>query len=82
VAVLERDEHRCRWPRTERRSGICGSPANQVDHWNDRDSYALEDLWSLCQYHHMHKTGMQGAEAQRRLLEKTRYPAERAPGIL
>lgn len=81
-AVLERDEYRCQWPRTERRSGICNSPANQVDHKHDRDSYELADLWSLCRYHHQQKTNQESADARRAIQDKTKHPVERHPGLL
>ena len=80
--VLDRDDYRCRWPRTDRRAGICGARANQVDHREDRDSYALDDLWSLCQYHHMHKTQTQSVDARRDSLAKLRHPVDRHPGYL
>jgi 5-methylcytosine-specific restriction enzyme A len=80
-AVLDRDGHLCQWPRPGRRDGICGSSANQVDHREDRDSYALADLWSLCQYHHMHKTQQQAMDVHRETLAKLKHPEERHPGL-
>jgi 5-methylcytosine-specific restriction enzyme A len=71
----------CQWPRPGRRDGICGAPANQVDHRTDRDSVAEDNLWSLCQYHHMHKTQAQAMDVQRATLAKLKHPEERHPGL-
>lgn len=80
-AVLNRDNHRCRWPRPDRRAGICNATANQVDHRDDRDSWEVADLWSLCQYHHMRKTQGQSIEARKAALAKAKHPVERHPGL-
>lgn len=79
--MLDRDGHRCQWPRPERRSGICGSPATHVDHIEDRDSVAEDNLRSLCQYHHMKRTQAQSRDPYREAQAKLRHPVERHPGL-
>ena len=78
--VGDRDGWVCQWPRDGGRR-VCGSPANQCDHKNDRDSYALGDLWMLCGFHHKGKTQQESAEARRVIQAKAKHPVERHPGL-
>lgn len=80
--VRQRDGGRCQWPREGRAGGICGAPGQDVDHRIHRDDHRPEALWLLCRWHHTQKTQQESAEARRALLDKTRHPVERAPGIL
>jgi 5-methylcytosine-specific restriction endonuclease McrA len=77
--VLDRDNHQCQHRRSSGR--ICGQPANQVDHWRDRDDHRDEALWALCRWHHTQKTQQESADARRQILAKTRHPIERPPGL-
>lgn len=79
--VGDRDGWRCRWPRRDRPAGICGSPANQCDHWKDRNDHSDDALWMLCEWHHRKKTEGESAEARRKQLAKGKYPVERHPGL-
>lgn len=79
--ILDRDNHECQWPVEDKNgfpAGICGRPANEVDHKlhdmehdDDRDS----NLWALCHWHHNIKTQMESAEGKR---ERSRRNRERA----
>lgn len=62
LAVLGRDRYRCQHIRFDT-GEKCGRYANQVDHIDNRDSYALIDLQSLCQYHHREKSSREGGQA-------------------
>lgn len=77
--ILERDGHRCQWRRTR---GICGSPANQVDHIGDRHDHSDDNLQALCAWHHRKKTEQESADARRKIAAKGRLPVERHPGLL
>jgi 5-methylcytosine-specific restriction protein A len=77
--VLDRDGHRCQYPRS--RGGICGQPANQVDHWVGRDDHREESLLSLCAWHHRQKTQSESAQARRAIQDKTLHPVEKHPGL-
>lgn len=62
-AVLARDAHACveiRGDTGER----CGAHATDVDHIGPADDHSLENLRSLCSYHHARKTGRQGGKAR------------------
>jgi len=78
--ILTRDKHRCQWPT---RQGICGAPANQVDHKERGDNHAPENLQALCTPHHQQKTGQEGGTAPRRntIRKRTKRPQEPHPGI-
>lgn len=79
--VKRRDGNVCQWPRPSRAGGICGQPGRDVDHKTDRNSHRLEDLWLLCRWHHRKKTEAESAEARRAILDKTRHPVEKNPGL-
>jgi 5-methylcytosine-specific restriction endonuclease McrA len=51
----------CQWIRYDT-GKKCGLPANQVDHKDNqkRDDHSLENLQSLCQYHHGQKSAAEG----------------------
>lgn len=80
--VIVRDEGVCQWPveRCERHQAgpayaafgcedcrRCGVPGNHVDHQVRGDNHALDNLWLLCEPHHLSKSGGEGAAARTRL---------------
>lgn len=81
VKVLERDGYRCQWPVTDTNgfpAGICGRPANEVDHMAQnmvRDDDRLSRLWSLCHEHHNIKTQVESTRGKRRAAERRRDAA-------
>jgi hypothetical protein len=78
--VGNRDGWKCQWPRS--RGGVCGSKANQCDHKESGSDHSEANLWMLCQWHHMHKTGQASAESRRAQQAKGLHPVERHPGLL
>lgn len=79
--VLDRDGHRCQWPRAGRRDGICGAPATDVDHRVHRDDHRDESLWALCRWHHNRKTQDESTAGKQALAAKLRHPVDRHPGL-
>ena len=76
---LRRDRHRCQHIRYDT-GKRCGDRANQVDHIGDRNDHSLENLQSLCEYHHMQKTGSQGGTAAARA--RAQRQKQKHPGIV
>lgn len=75
--VLARDNYRCvhiRYDTGQR----CNAYANQCDHIGDRDNHALDNLQSLCEYHHRIKSSEQGGAAY---AAKYRKQKPKHPGI-
>ncbi|MFE4857370.1 HNH endonuclease [Streptomyces sp. NPDC056670] len=80
--ILRRDKHACQWPVIT--GGICGEPANQVDHkipthLGGQDCDA--NYWALCQWHHDQKTGREASAVAHAKPPRSR-PAEAHPGLL
>lgn len=75
--VLERDAHSCQWPLSF--GGVCGQPANEVDHRYSPTDHNPHSLWSLCPYHHMRKTAGE-SHAGRRGQAKRKRNVEQHPG--
>lgn len=80
--ILRRDRHVCQWPLDT--GGICGEPANQVDH--KIPAYlggpeVDENYWALCEWHHNKKTGREAAAASHAKPPRAR-PQEEHPGII
>lgn len=77
AAVLDRDEHRCRW----REDGtVCGKRATDVDHIRRGNDHSYANLQALCAEHHAIKSSREGTEA--RWQARMRRPAERHPGLI
>lgn len=81
--TFERDGYRCTAidPNTGER---CPERATDCDHKGNRLDHSLENLTSLCSWHHDRKSGTQGAEAQnaRRAKVRQRYRrVEKHPGL-
>lgn len=78
--TFERDGYRCVHIRydTERR---CSETKNlECDHINDRGDHSLENLRTLCAFHHAQRSGRQGgaASAARKRRGFTRPPETRS----
>ncbi|GAA0991545.1 hypothetical protein GCM10009551_051370 [Nocardiopsis tropica] len=58
--------------------GICGEPANQVDHIGDCHDHRYENLQALRERHHKHKSAAKGNVSHRPLPNHFRRP-ERHP---
>ncbi|MCI2958231.1 hypothetical protein MN032_11030 [Agromyces atrinae] len=82
LRVLRRDRYRCQHVRYDT-GRKCAAFANQVDHINDREDHDERNLQSLCEWHHLRKSGSQGgtaaAEARqaREASSKPRHPGLR-----
>lgn len=82
--VLRRDDNRCthRNPDTGVR---CAEVATDVDHIIAGDNHSMENLTSLCDWHHQRKSSREGAAAllaKRRAHEKKYRRTEKHPGLL
>lgn len=81
--ILKRDGHRCQWLLGT--GGICGEPANEVDHKvgaaQGVDDHSDENLWALCSWHHARKTGREASAVAHAMQPRAR-PAEGHPGML
>lgn len=81
--ILERDGHICQWPTTH--GTICGAPATQVDHTENRAGGGTEDdanLRALCEHHHRIKTAREGAYARNAGRPREQRPPEPHPGVI
>lgn len=80
--ILRRDKHVCQWPVTT--GGICGEPANQVDHKVPAHlggAEADENYWALCEWHHNKKTGREASAVAHAVAPRAR-PPQAHPGLL
>lgn len=80
--ILRRDGHACQWPLAT--GGVCGEPANEVDHKTPAHLGGGDDdgnLWALCGWHHGRKTGREAAAVLHSRPGRKR-PAERHPGMI
>lgn len=79
--ILKRDGWVCQWPVVT--GGLCGEPANQVDHKDPAWLGGSDDeanLWALCQWHHDRKTASEASRAAHAKPPRRR-PTERHPGM-
>ena len=74
--ALDRDGRRCRW------SG-CGQPATDVDHVRRGNDHRLQNLQSLCAWHHQIKTNQESAAERREQRAKLSFPNQypKHPGL-
>lgn len=82
IRILARDRHLCQWRLNQ---GICGAPANEVDHitpaWrggSDEDA----NLRSLCTGHHKRKSAGEGGQAAQAKRIPRNRPREAHPGLI
>ena len=76
--ILERDGFRCQHVLGAGRR--CGEPANQVDHIIPSGSDDDSNLQSLCETHHLWKTGQDSWKLRRKRLAEAKARAERKYG--
>lgn len=77
-AVLRRDRGVCQ---LRIGAGICGAPANQVDHIDDPTDHSIYNLRALCEPHHAQRSSQQGNAARWAPQRRERRPPEPHPGI-
>lgn len=80
--ILRRDRYVCQWPMVT--GGICGEPANEVDHKIPAHlggPETDENYWALCSWHHARKTGRE-ASAVAHARPPRRRPVQAHPGLL
>lgn len=81
--ILRRDGWVCQW--LVATGGLCGEPANQVDHKvgaaQGGDDHSDSNLWALCEWHHNRKTGGE-ASAVAHTRPPKRRPTEGHPGLI
>ena len=81
--ILKRDGWKCQWPLDT--GGICGEPANEVDHKigaaQGIDDHSGENLWALCTWHHLKKTGREASAVAHDLPPRERPQGEH-PGLI
>lgn len=80
IRVLRRDGYRCQ-AAMETRPGLCLEPAKEVDHIVAGDNHELDNLQTLCRWHHAQKTAQEAAAARRPRPTQRRAP-EPHPGLL
>ena len=78
VRALRRDGYRCQ--ARDSLGAMCGEPANQVDHIEPGDDHSLDNLQSLCRWHHARKSSAEGAAARGPRPTQKREPRPN-PGI-
>src|SRR5690606_14445701 len=76
--VLERDAYQCTWVEDGWR---CTEPGTDADHIGDADDHRLENLRTLCSYHHRKRTALQ-ARAARGPMPSRQRPREQHPGLI
>lgn len=76
--VLNRDQHRCTWTENDQR--CTETTSLEVDHICDRDDHHLDNLRTLCAWHHAKRTGHQAYAASNQALR--RRPQRRHPGLI
>lgn len=79
VRVLRRDSYKCQ--ARDSLGVMCGAPANQVDHIERGNDHSLDNLQSLCRWHHARKSSAEGAAARRPRPKQRRDP-EPHPGLI
>jgi 5-methylcytosine-specific restriction endonuclease McrA len=81
--VLRRDGFRC--TALSSQGERCAEPASDVDHVRPGDDHSEGNLRSLCAWHHLRKSGGEGARAlaaKRRRIDKTFRRTESHPGAI
>lgn len=84
VKVFERDGHRC--TATDAVTGErCIAPAEECDHIGRHDDHSMENLRSLCRWHHSQHTAAQAVAAREARLAAANAKfrrTEQHPGML
>lgn len=79
-AVFQRDGNRCVIIKASGRR--CWDRATDCDHIGDRDDHSIENLRSLCSWHHQRRSSQQGNAARAEKAKILLRPKERHPGLL
>lgn len=75
--TFERDGYRCVHVREDTGTRCAETTNLECDHINDRGDHSLENLRTLCRYHHAKRSGGQGGSAAAvRQRKKFRRPEE------
>lgn len=81
--ILGRDDHSCQWDLGGGQK--CGREAREVDHIRRGSDHSESNLRALCHWHHLRKSGGEGAQAtaaQRRVNAQKFRRTEEHPGLL
>jgi hypothetical protein len=76
--ALERDAQQCTWIEDGER---CPEPGTDADHIGDPEDHRLDNLRTLCGYHHRKRTALQ-ARAARGPMPSRQRPRTTHPGLL
>lgn len=76
--TLARDAHQCTWIEDGER---CTSEGTDADHIGDPEDHTLDNLRTLCEYHHRKRSAIQARAARGPLPSKER-PTAPHPGLL
>lgn len=77
------DDHRCTW--TNVYDERCVGPAEECDHHIPNNDHSIENLRSLCSFHHGQKSGAEGAAARSAIWRKNNQKFRRSeshPGAM
>ena len=81
--VKKRDGYRC--THINERGERCIEDATDVDHIRPGDDHSLDNLRSLCSWHHLKKSGSEGAAARAAVLKRNSMKfkrVEKHPGLM
>ncbi|MEU2180096.1 HNH endonuclease [Streptomyces thermolilacinus] len=78
AAAQERDGHQCTWIEDGER---CTEPGTDADHIGDPEDHSLENLRTLCTYHHRKRTALQALAARGPMPSRQR-PRPAHPGLI
>lgn len=78
--VFARDGYRCRQILPD--ESRCPEAATDVDHVERGDDHRMENLQSLCDWHHKKKSGREGGQAAAARRPTQRRRPERHPGLI
>ena len=77
IEVLRRDRFKC-----QTQGPDCTTHATEVDHLQQGDNHAVENLRAVCSTCHASKSSSEGNRAKARLRALRRRPADRHPGVV
>ena len=83
LAVFERDGHQCTYTRRDTGRRCSETKRLECDHVGDRMKHSMDNLTTLCHWHHLRKSGSQGGKAAAlRPRRELKLPTETHPGIV